>query len=76
MGDNLSSVVLASQAVNLVMGLVGFGAFYGLARFLDWNTGRKVSAHLDIIEGDAKALALYRGLRLFGLFYFIAALLK
>lgn len=73
---SISSVVLLSQATNIAMGLIGFGAFYLMARFLDWSTGRKASTHIAIIEQDAKALALYRGLRILGALYFVAQLLK
>lgn len=74
--NDLSSIVLVSQATNLAVGALGFCAFYFLARFLDWSTGRKVRNHIDIIESDAKALALYRGLRLAGLFFYVATILK
>lgn len=76
MTEDISSIAAWSQGIDLGKLVVSVFAIYLISRFFDWTTGRKVRGHLDIIETDAKATALYRGLRFIGLCFVVAAFLK
>ena len=76
MSDDISSIAAWSQGIDFGKLIVSVFAIYLISRFFDWTTGRKVRGHLDIIESDAKATAIYRGLRFAGLCYVVAAFLK
>jgi hypothetical protein len=76
MMTGFNQIVLTSQVVNLIMGIIGASAVYGILMFLDWHGGIKFTVHIQIIDDNPMALALYRGLRFLAVAYFVATLLK
>ena len=76
MPDSLPAIAAWSRGTDLLMLIAAAFAVYAVSRIFDWTTGRKVRGHLDIIETDAHATAVYRGLRFIGICYLIGSLLK
>lgn len=76
MNDNISTIVAWSQMTNLVMGIVGACAVFGILRFLAWINGQKHTDDLRILRQDAKALAIYKGAVFLACALFVALVLK
>jgi hypothetical protein len=72
----LNQIVITSQIVNLIMGMIGALAVFGILTFLDRFAHIKFTTHIQIIDDNPIALALYRGLRFLAVAYFVAILLK
>lgn len=68
----LYDVILVGQALSMVKIFFAFAFLFLILRSFDAIAGVRFVAAFDRIEADAKALAIYMGLRFVGAAYLVA----